>query len=805
MNAIGTWLRVDLRNRWRSLVILALLVAFAGGTIIAAVAGARRGDTALRRLDAVTLPATAVVLPNQPGFNWRRVERLPEVASVSTFAVDYTLSYLGLPADVDGFPPANSTILRSIEKPVVFQGRVFNPRRLDEAVVTPMFVANHHLGVGKSVVLQLPTAKEMAAGKGSGPGGALTGPRLRLRIVGVVRSPWISDAPGSDGAILMSPAVAARYPLSVVGAPGNQLSFVNALVRLHGGEVAIPRLRRDIARLTGREDIDIWDLPQQYADAQRQIAFEARCLVALAVAAFLASLFLVGQTLARFASASGAELQIMRALGMTSGEVTGAVMAAPALAGLAGAGLAAGFAVAVSAWFPIGTAALLEPSPGVSADWVVIGPAVALVALLVAGGAALAGRATLAAGRRHVQVRGSATVAAAARAGFPVPIVVGARFALEPGRGPSAVPVRPAQIGAVAGVLGIVAAFTFSYGVSDTVADPGRFGQTFQLISEIGLNGKDFGPAPQLVRALDRLPAVSGVDDSRIAVATGGGGAGSISLYEYHAGGPKAIPVVVFRGRMPRSAHEVLLAPRTLAALHARVGSRVRLAGNRATEVLTVTGSGLVPEGSHNSYADGGWLTPAGFSGLFSGFKFHIVLVRTGPGVPVARAGQIVRAQLTRAAPRLASAHLEPAQSPTEMAELGQVKVLPVVLGVFLALLAIGAVGHALVTVVQRRIQDVAVLRVMGMTPRQCRLIVFTQGLVLALAGLLIGLPVGLVVGRLLWRTVASYTPVQYVPPIATAVMVVIVPAALVLTSVLGAWPGHRAAGLRVANALRAE
>ena len=249
----------------------------------------------------------------------------------------------------------------------------------------------------------------------------------------------------------------------------------------------------------------------------------------------------------------------------------------------------------------------------------------------------------------------------------------------------------------------------------------------------------------------------------------------------------------------------MLLAPRTLAALHARVGSRVRLAGNRGSEVLTVTGSGLVPEGSHNSYADGGWLTPAGFSGLFTGFKFHIVLIRTAPGVPAARAVQIVHGQLARAAPQLASADLEPAQSPMEMAELRQVQVLPVVLGVFLALLAIGAVGHALVTVVQRRIQDVAVLRVMGMTPRQCRLIVLTQGSVLALAGLLIGLPAGLVVGRLLWRTVAGYTPVQYVPPIATVVMVVIVPAALVLTSLLGLWPGHRAARLRVANALRAE
>jgi ABC-type lipoprotein release transport system permease subunit len=124
---------------------------------------------------------------------------------------------------------------------------------------------------------------------------------------------------------------------------------------------------------------------------------------------------------------------------------------------------------------------------------------------------------------------------------------------------------------------------------------------------------------------------------------------------------------------------------------------------------------------------------------------------------------------------------------------------------VFLALLAIGAVGHALVTVVQRRIQDVAVLRVMGMTPRQCSFIVLTQGCVLALAGLLIGVPVGLVVGRLLWHTVAAYTPVQYIAPTATVVMLVIVPAALLLPILLAVWPGHRAARVRVASALRAE
>ena len=808
MRVVGMWLRIDLRRRWRSLAVLGLLVVLAGVIVVSFVAGARRGTSALPRLERVTLPATAAVLPNLPGFDWSRVEALPEVASVSTIAIDYALSVQGLPAGLVTFPPANDAVLRYIEKPVVLAGRVFDPARDDEVVVTAKFVADYHLGVGDTVILDLPTPRELAAGPGSGPGGSLTGPRLRMRIVGVIRSPWYSDPPDSTGGILLSPAVAARYPANIIGDQhgGHFFSPVNALVRLRGGEAAIPQLRGDIARLTGRSDIDIWDLPSQYQDTQRQITFESRSLLALAAAAFVAALLLIGQALARYTAASAAELQTLRALGMTPRQAVAAAAAGPTLVALLSAMLAAAGAVIASRWFPIGTAAQFEPAPGLSVDWVVIGPALAGIPLLVGGGAMAAAWAALGAARRDRPQRRSAIAGAAARADLATPVVVGVRFALESGRGRAAIPVRPALVGAVTGVLGIVAAFTFSHAVSDAVAHPERFGQTFQLVATTGFNGTDFGPTAKVIAGLDRLATVTGVDDSRVAVATGPRDLGSVTLYEYSAG-PKPVPVVVTSGRMPRAPDEVLLAPRTMSALNAQVGSRVRLSGSRGSKMMTVTGRGLVPEGSHNSYADGGWVTPAGFAGLFTGFKYHEILVTLRPGARGKNAGATLAAQVEHGQPKLRGLGLEfdEAAVPVEVAELHDVRVLPVVLGLFLALLAVGAVGHALASAVRRRSHDLAVLRALGTTRGQCRLIVVTQASVLALVGLVFGVPIGLIVGRAVWRSVAEYTPVQYVPPVAVWVMLAVGPAAVLVANLLAAWPGQRAAKLRVAQILRTE
>ncbi|MGH3804251.1 MAG: FtsX-like permease family protein [Pseudonocardiaceae bacterium] len=103
-------------------------------------------------------------------------------------------------------------------------------------------------------------------------------------------------------------------------------------------------------------------------------------------------------------------------------------------------------------------------------------------------------------------------------------------------------------------------------------------------------------------------------------------------------------------------------------------------------------------------------------------------------------------------------------------------------LGVFLALLAVGAVGHAL-----------------GMTRRQCRGVVFTQASVLAAVGLLFGVPLGIALGRTVWRLIAENTPLLCQ---ASAVAFALL---LVLANLLAALPSPRAVRLPVNQILRAE
>jgi ABC-type antimicrobial peptide transport system permease subunit len=140
-----------------------------------------------------------------------------------------------------------------------------------------------------------------------------------------------------------------------------------------------------------------------------------------------------------------------------------------------------------------------------------------------------------------------------------------------------------------------------------------------------------------------------------------------------------------------------------------------------------------------------------------------------------------------------------------EIQEVKDLELLPVALGAFLALLAVSAVGHALATAVRRRRLDLAVLRALGITRRQARLVVTTQATLLAVIGLVFGVPLGIALGRVIWRAVAGFTPLAYHPPLALLALLLVGPVALLAANALAAWPQHRAARVHSAHVLRSE
>ncbi len=420
-------------------------------------------------------------------------------------------------------------------------GRVFNPRSIDEVDVTARFPASYGQGRWRHAhhraANRAPGQQRLGAQLGARPRGR----EIKVRIVGVGRSPWFSDSVGSFGAVQVTPALLAHYRANLLGS--HHRGYINALVRLKGGEAAIPRFRTDLARVSGRSDIDVWDNLVNFGDPTRRTTYyEAACLFAFGLAALAAALFLVGQSVARYTAASVADLQLLRAPGITPREAT---LAAPAPARSWPRWRAPRSASARRSWrrnwMPIGAASLLEPRPGDQrrlADprhWVGPRPGPR---------AARIGRGRLRRRRRQPRAASPAPVTARGCRGQRRGPGTGAGrcpLRARAGTWSSALPVRPALVGAIAGVLGVLAAFTFSAGVSDAAANPARFGQTDQLQAFVGLNGRDFGPVLRRLRACaGSEPRRHGLNDARSAVAQSG--RVSITTYTYAPVGGKRMP-----------------------------------------------------------------------------------------------------------------------------------------------------------------------------------------------------------------------------------------------------------------------
>ena len=184
------------------------------------------------------------------------------------------------------------------------------------------------------------------------------------------------------------------------------------------------------------------------------------------------------------------DLETLRALGADP-----ATTASDGLIGIIGAVvlgslLAFGVAVSLSPLAPIGPVRPVDVSPGVSFDWTVLGFGfLILVAGLSALSVVLAFRQTphrSAARRARVGEHESLVARAAAASGLPPPAVAGIHFALEPGVGRNAVPVRSAILGAGLAVTVVIATLTFGTSLHSLVSHPALYGWNWDYVLSAG-------------------------------------------------------------------------------------------------------------------------------------------------------------------------------------------------------------------------------------------------------------------------------------------------------------------------------
>ena len=186
---------------------------------------------------------------------------------------------------------------------------------------------------------------------------------------------------------------------------------------------------------------------------QRAIKPEAIALLIFGVIAAVAALLIGLQAVSRQLHARDDELHVLRALGASPLSVTLDGFIGVFIAIVLGTVAAIGVAIALSPLAPIGPVRPIDPSPGVNVDWTVVGLGfLVLVGTLGVGALGVAHRAAPHRDLVRQPPQPSKLVGLAASSGLSIAGVVGIHFALDRGRGRTAVPVRSVLLGSILAV-----------------------------------------------------------------------------------------------------------------------------------------------------------------------------------------------------------------------------------------------------------------------------------------------------------------------------------------------------------------
>jgi putative ABC transport system permease protein len=783
--AVGRVAGSELRRRWRSMVVLGLLAGLVGSVVAGASAVALRTATAYDRLVAATHLDDARVIVFSDDIDVDRIARFPGVTESwqSQQVIGQLLGREVAYLSVSSGPPRPDTLF----SPVVLEGRAPRDDRADEVLVPSVLAREVGLHVGDRLPMKLLTPQEVT--QFDTGFGEPDGPRLDLRVVGIARvaRTWVG---GGVGPVIGTPALQKEYPDSQLGR--------DIMVRLADGPAGVPAFDRRVRRLGERAASG--DVGQEFGTLQAsyptsetdpEVTAATSTLVGgqlvFIVLAVLGGLLAIGQGLSRHHAAGAGEQQIEAALGLTRGERVLARVGP----GLLGAAVAAGVTVVGTLLAglvePLGPLQEYEPEPG----WLPEPLVVVLGALVVAVAFLLLTALTAA----RVVRRGTVAAGVARPTlgltwlGRRAPAMAGLTFALR-GRGSAArgsVPVRATLAVAVLGTCGVVAVATFAQSLDRLSSTPARYGWVadFAVVDSKPFDLQDLAADPRVESLLDTSAVPVHVDGRRME---------GISLRPLK--GP--VPLTLLGGRLPETDDEVALGSRQAQRLGATTGSTVSLTtydgdGEPSRRTLRVVGLVVTPPVS-DGLGSGAFLTArtAAAAGRSAPFTTAFVDARD-EDADAMYAELAQRLEMIRAFP------------PAEVSNLVALGRLPVLLAVFFGALAVAVLAHSLVLTARRRATDLAVLRVIGLTPLQVGGALVAMALTIGVVGLALGPPLGLAVGRVVWGEVASGIGTAGDPAVPWLVLVVAVPAVLVGTALVALVPARRAATLRPAEVLRSE
>jgi ABC-type antimicrobial peptide transport system permease subunit len=824
--------RATFRRRWPGLLAIVLLLGLVGGLAMGSIAAARRTESSYPTFlagtdpsDLLVQPTTAVACSSDLVGQIARLPHVRRVACADSFNAA-TLTPSGglntvLLAQVELIASADGEY-SSEDRVTITSGRPADPSRPDELVATPSAAAVLGLHVGSHVPIGIWADNQ----------NTLTPHRVvQMTVVGigVFNTQVVQDDidRGNTGFLLGTPALLHEFESCC------QAGTYDG-IQLRGGSRYDTTVEHEYAHLLNTSPNNVGSSLQVYvtsvieAEAQRAIHPEAIALGVFGVIAALAALLIGIQAVSRQLRAGAEDTAVLRAVGagppVTSTDgllgIVGAVML--------GALLAGAVAVGLSPLAPFGPVRAVDPSPGVAFDWTVLGLGMLGLFVVVAGVAlALAYRQAphRATSLRPVREHGSNIVQLGLASGIPVSGIAGLRFALEGGRGRSAVPVRSIMLGAVLAIMVVTATLTFGASLNTLVSHPQLYGWNFDyaLYSTDG-----YGPVPsQVVQPLlAHDPSVASTTGVYFGTAELDSQVVPLLIESAHA----AIAPPVLSGHRLNGPGQVVLGAATLAQLHKRVGDTVVVRAYGVAIRLRVVGTATLPTigeviSVHPTMSTGALLpTSAVPTALLDQFGPesgpNALFIRLHPGSNPAVAQRSLEKiahtalQLFRSPQAVAqngpgaygvTIQLLGPQRPAEIVNYRTMGTTPLYLAGGLAVGTVAALALTLMASVRRRRREMALLKTFGFTQRQLAAAVAWQATIVAVVGLVVGIPLGIALGRFLWDAFAHQLSVVVDPTVAIVQLALVALAAIVVANVVAAVPGRIAARTPTALVLRAE